>query len=71
MPAKLGDDDDEDVEVIGSGSGNEKDYYMPEYDNMLYSKESEAKRKKADELSKKTGELLLQGWAMLEDSCFG
>jgi len=72
MPAKIEEDEDEDVEVIGSRNGShEGKQEVTEYDNMLYAKENEAKRKKADELSKKMGEKLLQGWAMLEDSCFG
>ncbi len=43
----------------------------PEIIRSQNSKELEAKRKRADELSKKTGELLLKGWAMLEDACMG
>lgn len=71
MPVKIEEDEDEDVEVIGSRNGsNEGKQEVNDFDNMLYAKENEAKRKKADELSKKMGEKLLQGWAMLEDSCF-
>jgi len=76
MPAKIQTDEEEDteVEVINSGSGNGsagKANEVEEFDNKLFSKEYEARRKKADELSKKTGELLLKGWAMLEDACLG
>ena len=75
MPVKFEPEEEEDeVEVINSGSGNgsaNKKNEIEEFDNMLFSKEYEAKRKKADELSKKTGELLLKGWAMLEDTCLG
>ncbi len=69
---EVDDEEDPDVEVIGSGSGSgKKEDDLNEFDNMLYSKENEMKRKKADELSKKMGELLLKGWAMLEETCLG
>ena len=75
MPVRMEAEEEEDeVEVINSGSGNgsaSKKNEIEEFDNMLFSKEYEAKRKKADELSRKTGELLLKGWAMLEDTCLG
>jgi uncharacterized Zn finger protein (UPF0148 family) len=73
MPVRFEPEEEEDeVEVINSGSGNGsagKRNEVEEFENMLFSKENEARRKKADELSKKTGELLLKGWAMLEDTC--
>jgi len=74
MPAKIDVEEEEDVEIVNSGSGNgsaSKTNEVEEFDNMLFAKEYEAKRKKADELSKKMGEYLLKGWAMLEDTCEG
>lgn len=73
MPVKMADEEDEDIEVIGSGSGNgndaEKLQELDDFDNMLYMKQNEERRKKSDMLSKKMGEYLLQGWAMLQDAC--
>ena len=72
MPVKFEpEEEDEEVEVINSNGSAGKKNDVEEFDNMLFSKEYEAKRKRADELSKKTGELLLKGWAMLEDTCMG
>ncbi len=72
MPVKFEpEEEDEEVEVINSNGSAGKKNEVEEFDNMLFSKEYEAKRKRADELSKKTGELLLKGWAMLEDTCMG
>jgi len=73
MPAKVEiEDDEEDVEVVNSGSGNgsaTKPKEVEEFDNMIFAKENEARRKKGDEMSKKMGEYLLKGWAMLEEAC--
>jgi uncharacterized Zn finger protein (UPF0148 family) len=77
MPAKIVADDEEyEIEVIGSSNYNKEaveeiDYeeYNKELDNMVFSKKREEERKKSDALSKKMGDLLLQGWAMLEDTC--
>lgn len=75
MPAKLDmeEDDDLEVEVIGSGSkkgSNGESRDIEEFDNMIISKENEVKKSPKPDLSKKMGELLLQGWAMMEESCY-
>jgi len=75
MPAKVEvEEEEEDVEIVNSGSGNgngsaTKVNEVEEFDNMLFAKENEARRKKGDEMSKKMGEYLLKGWAMLEEAC--
>jgi uncharacterized Zn finger protein (UPF0148 family) len=62
-------EEDDDVEVIGSGSkGSPQD--EDDFDNMVIQRQRELKNQKSDELSKKMGEKLIQGWAMLEDVCF-
>ena len=80
MPAKLmfadgEDEEDYDVEVISpskygkieSQKPKEPEITAEEYENMVLKREAE--RRKSDQHSKKMGELLLQGWAMLEDCC--
>jgi hypothetical protein len=77
MPAKImSNDDDYDLEIVNMGETDTKvgnktveDDFADEYDNMVL-KNSE-KRRKDDERSKKMGDLLLQGWAMLADVCDG
>eukprot|EP00330_Aristerostoma_sp_ATCC50986_P011208 CAMPEP_0114591234 /NCGR_PEP_ID=MMETSP0125-20121206/13333_1 /TAXON_ID=485358 ORGANISM="Aristerostoma sp., Strain ATCC 50986" /NCGR_SAMPLE_ID=MMETSP0125 /ASSEMBLY_ACC=CAM_ASM_000245 /LENGTH=141 /DNA_ID=CAMNT_0001789219 /DNA_START=148 /DNA_END=573 /DNA_ORIENTATION=+ len=79
MPAKFEFDDEHNAQ----SSENEKVYdtmettkdthkddapeTIEEFDNMVLRREQE--RRKSDLMSKKMGELLLQGWAMLEESC--
>jgi uncharacterized Zn finger protein (UPF0148 family) len=80
MPAKIvfadqSDEEDYDVEVISpnkyevidDSKSKEKEITPTEYENMIFKREAE--RRKTDDLSKKMGELLLKGWAMLEDTC--
>jgi uncharacterized Zn finger protein (UPF0148 family) len=80
MPAKFVFDDEESddgfevqhhsphkFEVIEAEKPKEKEVTPEEYDNMIFKREQE--RRKSDVLSKKMGDLLLQGWAMLEDTC--
>lgn len=69
MPVKLSkeeEEEDTEVEVVGNHDKPEE-----EFDNMIFKRENDPERKKANDLSKKTGELLLQGWTMLGDTCFG
>jgi len=79
MPAKIFQDDEEGEIEIVSSSGNGKSANKnkngsidsfekeEEYENMIFKREAE--RRKSDEMSKKMGEYLLQGWTMLEDCC--
>lgn len=60
-------EEDTEVEIVGS---NDKPNEYEDFNNMIIKRENDPERKKANELSKKTGELLLQGWTMLGDSCF-
>jgi len=81
MPAKIFQDDEEGEIEIVSSSGNGKSANKnkngsidsfekeEEYENMIFKREAE--RRKSDEMSKKMGEYLLQGWTMLEDCCLG
>ena len=76
MPVKIESDEVEDteVEVVGNSntsSGDKNNNEFDDYENMVFARENDPKRKKADELSKKMGDYLLQGWAMLEESCMG
>lgn len=72
MPVKISkeeEEDDNEVEVVGSHEKPTNEY--EEFDNMVIQRQNDPERKKANDLSKKTGELLLQGWTMLGDTCFG
>jgi uncharacterized Zn finger protein (UPF0148 family) len=70
MPAKMSEDDDDDIEIEVIGNGPTKTTEIEDFDNMIISRNNDPSRKRADELSKKMGDLLLQGWAMLEDTCY-
>lgn len=63
-------EEDLDVEIVSSSS-KKASPAEDDFDNMVVAREREIQRKKQDEGSKKMGQLLLQGWAMLEDVCYG
>lgn len=74
LPVKIVHDDD-DMEVVDIVDTNTKhmedsmdkhSIEEAEFDNMVLRNE---RRKRDDERSKKMGELMLQGWAMLADVC--
>lgn len=71
MPVKITkEEEEEDTEVEVVGNHDKPDNEYEDFDNMVIQRQNDPERKKANDLSKKTGELLLQGWTMLGDTCF-